>query len=233
MNKQVLIFGASGGLGQELMNIFLSNNHKIIATTSKNTNIFKLRKKFKEFNKKKIEWNLCDLKKENQIIKIINKYFKKNTCPEIVIICSGVFKYNILKKLDYRNLIDDFKINLFSNIIINKQILNKKIKNKKVTIVNIGSSSSYYGFKNTISYCASKHGLLGAVKAINDECKKNKIFNTCVSMGSMKTKMGKKVRNQEYRNFIDPQKIAKYIFDITANNMEAYVEEIFFKRSKL
>ena len=58
-------------------------------------------------------------------------------------------------------------------------------------IISIGSSSSYNGFQNTISYCSSKHGLLGAVRSINAECNKDKIFNTCVSMGSMQTNMGK------------------------------------------
>ena len=72
----------------------------------------------------------------------------------------------------------------------------KKIKNKKVLIISIGSSSSYNGFQNTISYCSSKHGLLGAVRSINAECNKDKIFNTCVSMGSMQTNMVKKVKNQ-------------------------------------
>ena len=106
------------------------------------------------------------------------------------------------------------------------------MKNKKILIISIGSSSSYNGFENTISYCSSKHGLLGAVRSINAECNKNKIFNTCVSMGSMKTNMGKKVKNQNFKHFINPEKIAKYIYEISLSDAEAYVEDIFFKRSK-
>ena len=52
-------------------------------------------------------------------------------------------------------------------------------------------------------------------------------------MGSMKTKMGRKVKNQDFNKFISHQKIAKYIFEISISDVEAYVEEIFFKRSNL
>lgn len=233
MNKQVLIFGASGGLGAELVKIFTSNNHEVIATTSNKKKFLIQKKKAFRLKNKNINWSFCDLNKENHIIKIINRYFKKNTSPDIVINCNGVFGYKNLIKLNYKNLIEDFKINLFSNIIINKYIRIKKIRNKKILIINIGSSSSYGGFEETISYCSSKHGLLGAVKSLNSECRKNKIFNTCVSMGSMKTKMGKKVKNQNYKKFISPHKIAKYIFDISISDIEGYVEEIFFRRSNL
>ena len=229
MNKQVLIFGASGGLGNELLEIFVSNNNRVIATASSKRSILKSKKKFKAT---KIDWNLCDFRKEAQIIKVIDKYFNKKNNPDIIIICSAVSRYDGLKKINLKNLIEDFKVNLFSNILINKQVQKKKIKNKKVLIINIGSSSSYNGFENTISYCASKHALLGAVKSINAECNKDKIFNSLVSMGSMKTNMGKKVKNQNFKFFIQPKKIAKYIYEIAMNDVEAYVEDIFFKRSK-
>tara|TARA_Y100001958_G_C21212335_1_gene537928 strand:- start:577 stop:1269 length:693 start_codon:yes stop_codon:yes gene_type:complete len=229
MNKQVLIFGASGGLGNELLEIFVSNNNRVIATASSKRSILKSKKKFKAT---KIDWNLCDFRKEAQIIKVIDKYFNKKNNPDIIIICSAVSRYDGLKKINLKNLIEDFKVNLFSNILINKQVQKRKIKNKKVLIINIGSSSSYNGFENTISYCASKHALLGAVKSINAECNKDKIFNSLVSMGSMKTNMGKKVKNQNFKFFIQPKKIAKYIYEIAMNDVEAYVEDIFFKRSK-
>ena len=229
MNKQVLIFGASGGLGNELLEIFVSNNNRVIATASSKRSILKSKKKFKAT---KIDWNLCDFRKEAQIIKKIDKYFNKKNNPDIIIICSAVSRYDGLKKINLKNLIEDFKVNLFSNILINKQVQKRKIKNKKVLIINIGSSSSYNGFENTISYCASKHALLGAVKSINAECNKDKIFNSLVSMGSMKTNMGKKVKNQNFKFFIQPKKIAKYIYEIAMNDVEAYVEDIFFKRSK-
>ena len=152
--------------------------------------------------------------------------------PDVVINCSAISRYDGLKYINYKTLIDDFKINAFSNVIINRELLKKKDKRKNILVISIGSSSSYNGYKKTISYSSSKHALLGSVRAINEECKKNNLFNTCVSMGSMKTKMGKRVKNQNYNLFIDPKKIAKFIYLIAEIKQEAYVEEVFFNRLK-
>ena len=65
MNKQVLIFGASGGLGYELLKIFISKNYKVIATGSNKVSINKSKKKFKYST---VDWNICDFKKEFQVI---------------------------------------------------------------------------------------------------------------------------------------------------------------------
>ena len=125
MNKQVLIFGASGGLGNELLEIFVSNNNRVIATASSKRSILKSKKKFKAT---KIDWNLCDFRKEAQIIKVIDKYFNKKNNPDIIIICSAVSRYDGLKKINLKNLIEDFKVNLFSNILINKQVQKHVLK---------------------------------------------------------------------------------------------------------
>ena len=82
--------------------------------------------------------------------------------------------------------------------------------------------------KKTVSYSSSKHALLGAIKSINAEVVKKNLLNTCISMGSMKTKMGKKVKNHNYRFFIDPKKIANVIYFISELRSEAHVEEVHF-----
>ena len=92
--------------------------------------------------------------------------------PDIVINCSAISRYDGLKYINYKTLIEDFKINTFSNIVINRELLKKKDKRKNILVISIGSSSSYNGYKKTISYSSSKHALLGSVRAINEECKK-------------------------------------------------------------
>ena len=78
-------------------------------------------------------------------------------------------------------------------------------------IVNIGSSSSYNGFKNTSIYCSSKHALLGLSRSLHDELKEHNIRTFCVSPGSIKTSMGKRVIGQNYDTFMDPKEIAEWL----------------------
>lgn len=232
MSKEILIFGASGDLGTQISKIFLENNYNVLATTSNTKTLVKSKKNFIKFKSSKIEWKICDLKKEKDIVKVINYIFSKKRSPDVVVNCSAIARYDGINNLNYKDLINDFKVNTFSNIVINKQLLKKKSKKKVILVISIGSSSSYNGYEKTVSYSSSKHALLGAIKSINAEVAKKNLLNTCISMGSMKTKMGKKVKNQNYKFFIDPKKIANVIYFLSELRLEAHVEEIFFKRLK-
>ncbi|WP_440644046.1 SDR family oxidoreductase [Candidatus Pelagibacter sp. HIMB123] len=231
--KKVLIFGATGGLGIELSLKFLKNNYLVMGTSTSSKKIQDIKKKFKKLKLRNMLWKNCDFRSESKIRNTLKYFFRKEGHIDNIIICPGFPRYDGVNKINFKNLENDFKINVFANIIINSEIMKLKRKDKKTLVVNIGSSSSYQGFKNTISYCSSKHALLGAIQSINSECISKNLYNTCVSMGSMKTPMGKKVRGQKYEFFIDPNKISEYIFFISNLKIGAYIEDVFFKRSKM
>ncbi len=75
------------------------------------------------------------------------------------------------------------------------------VKNKWGRIVNVGSSSAYSGFRETSIYCASKHAILGLSRAIYNELKDYNVRTFCISPGSIKTEMGKQVKNQKFDTF--------------------------------
>lgn len=207
--KNIIIFGASGGLGHNMIYELFPNVKNILLTYNKNR--IKLRRnlnlKKKIFIKKVNFLSKLDIK---NVLKFSYKKFKK---IDIIIICNGYFQYDGLRKVNLTLINKFFYINVFSNIFINRYILQFKKRNDKVLIFNIGSSSSYKSFLKTILYCSSKHALIGAVKSINLE-KKNRITNYIISTGSLKTKMGKKIKNQNYETFIDPKVVARKIRNI-------------------
>jgi hypothetical protein len=65
---------------------------------------------------------------------------------------------------------------------------------------------------------------------MNKETIKNNIINYLVSMGSMKTKMGRKVKNQDYRKFLDVKKVSEFIINLAFSKVNGYTEEILIKR---
>ena len=97
-------------------------------------------------------------------------------------------------------------------------------------IVNIGSSSAYAGFKETSIYCGSKHALLGLSRAVYEELKEHNIRTFCISPGSVKTDMGKKVKNQNFDTFIDPKEIAEYVSFVMSFDGSMISEEIRLNR---
>ena len=111
-----------------------------------------------------------------------------------------------------------------------KEFSRDMIRNKWGCIVNIGSSSSYDGFKESSIYCASKHAILGLSRAVHDELKNHHIRTFTISPGSIKTKMGRKVKNQNYETFIQPEEVAKFLVDIISYDHEMIPNEIQLKR---
>ncbi|HEY2706891.1 MAG TPA: SDR family oxidoreductase [Caulobacteraceae bacterium] len=61
----------------------------------------------------------------------------------------------------------------------------------------IGSTSSYAGFRDTAVYCAVKHGLLGLVRALNDEYAQTPRRFWLASIGAMDTPMGRLLTDQD------------------------------------
>jgi NAD(P)-dependent dehydrogenase (short-subunit alcohol dehydrogenase family) len=94
----------------------------------------------------------------------------------------------------------------------------------------IGSTSSYAGFRNTSVYCAVKHGLLGFVRAMNDEYVETETRFWLFSMGTMKTDMGAKVRGQDPASFLEPQGIAARIVAAIADRSNIFEPEVILRR---
>ena len=122
-----------------------------------------------------------------------------------------------------------FKVNALSTLAINKEIYKLKLK-KIIKVITIGSSSALNGFKDTYSYCGSKHALLGIIKSLNQSLHNKKILNFCINVGSLKNTMGKKIRSKDYKNFIDQEEIIKAINYLIDVKLPGIAEEIYIKR---
>ena len=126
--------------------------------------------------------------------------------------------------------LDDFRgtfdINLFGGYELMTLVIPHMQKQSWGRIVNIGSSSSYEGFEETSIYSASKHAILGFSRSIQKELKSYGIRTCCISPGSIKTKMGKQIKGQNYSTFINPKEIAEAILNLIQFDKEMMIPEI-------
>lgn len=94
----------------------------------------------------------------------------------------------------------------------------------------IGSTSAYSGFKNTAVYCAVKHGLLGFVRALNDEYAKTDTRFWLFSMGTMNTEMGRRLVDQDATSFLQPDEVAERIAETIASRTNIFEPEVLIRR---
>ena len=229
--KNCLITGSTGGLGKEIAREFAKNGCNLFLT-AQNKEKLNLLKNELELNQNsiKIDFEAVDLSSTHQIQKLVERTKNSFSHIDILVNCAGIFPVKPLSD----SMIDDFDkcfdINIKSAFILCKEFSKEMVSKKWGRIVNIGSSSSYNGFKNTSIYCSSKHALLGLSRSLHDELKEHNIRTFCVSPGSIKTSMGKRVIGQNYDTFMDPKEIAEFIVYIISFDKEMVSEEIKLNR---
>jgi short-subunit dehydrogenase len=198
-NKRVIVTGANGGLGKELVNEFKSHGCEVFPIARQHG----------------------DLSEPQTIEKIKNTY----KSVDILVNCAGLFLIKSLLKTDLKEYEKMFNINVKAPFMLSKAFAPDMVKNKWGRIVNIASSSAYNGGADTGLYCMTKHALLGMSKSLYVELKENGVRVHNVSPGSIQTKMGASDYRQDFSTFINPKEIAAYIAFIVSFDSEMVVEE--------
>ena len=235
-NKNCFITGATGGLGKEIArslvkydcNLFLTSNEKPTK---------EFLDELKNVNKKnEIHFETADLTSEKEFKKVIKICRAKIGQIDILVNSAGIFPIKFIQKSTMKDFDICFDINVRLPYALIKEFSSQMIKKKWGRIINIVSSSAYFGVKESVVYCASKHALLGLSRATFNELKEHNIRTFSISPGSMKTTMGKmsaKKSNQNYETFINPKEVAELITNLISYNKEMVVDEVRLNRIKI
>ena len=230
--KNCFISGATGGLGKAIVSELVLNQCNLFLTSTNKIKLKKLKKEISAVNSDIIiNYDVCDLRKLNDVKKIIKKFRNTMGNCDILINCAGILPIKPLSKTLVSDYDSCFNVNVKAPFLLSKEFSNDMKKKKWGRIVNIGSSSSYDGFSETSIYSASKHAILGFSRSIQKELKSYGIRTYCISPGSIKTKMGKKIKGQKYSTFINPKEIAEVILNLVKLDKEMIITEIRLDRT--
>jgi 3-oxoacyl-[acyl-carrier protein] reductase len=225
--KNCFITGATGGLGKSLAIELASSECNLFLTSTNAKKLEELKFFLSKLNPDiMIYCDVCDLRNLNNIKNIIKKFRSTIRTCDILINCAGVLSVKLLSKSVIDNFDSCFDINVKAPFLFSKEFSNDMKKKKWGRIVNIGSSSSYEGFRETSIYSASKHAILGFSRSIQKELISYGIRTYCFSPGSIKTTMGKQIKGQNYSTFINPKEIAEIILTSIKLDKEMITPEI-------
>jgi len=183
-NKKILITGATGGIGYELVKKFVSLNGNVLATGTKTEKLETLKKEFQNLHILKF-----DISDQPKIEEFIENVSSQLDGLDILINNAGINIDNLslrMKEDEWKRVID---INLGSTFLLCKYSLKKMLKNKYGRIVNITSVVGHTGNLGQANYSASKAGIIGMSKSLAIEYAKKNITINCVSPGFIKSKM--------------------------------------------
>jgi len=183
-NKNILITGASGGIGNELVKKFVTLGGNVLGTGTNTEKLDLLKKNFSSIKVKKF-----DVSDHGRIEEFIDNVTLELGGLDILINNAGTNADNLslrMKDEEWKKIID---INLNSTFLLSKNAIKKMLKNKFGRIVNITSIVGHTGNLGQANYSASKAGIIGMSKSLAIEYAKKNITINCVSPGFIQSNM--------------------------------------------
>ena len=184
-NKNILITGASGGIGNAIVKKFVSLGGNVLGSGTNTEKLDLLKKKYPTIKVKKF-----DIANHINIEEFIDNVTLELGSLDILINNAGINRDNISIRMkhdeEWKKVID---VNLTSTFILSKYAIKKMLKNKFGRVVNVTSVAGHTGNLGQSNYTASKAGIIGMSKSLAHEYAKKNITINCVSPGFIDSDM--------------------------------------------
>tara|TARA_B100000963_G_C22591435_1_gene655704 strand:- start:844 stop:1575 length:732 start_codon:yes stop_codon:yes gene_type:complete len=195
-NKKILITGATGGIGNSLVEKFYNYGSSIVATGTNEEKLNNLKKKYPNILIERFK-----LDEHDKIENFIETITKKLDGLDVLVNNAGVTLDNLSIRLTEEHWKKVLDVNLTSTFLMCKYVIKKMLKKKYGKIINITSIVGHTGNLGQANYAASKAGIIGFSKSLAIEYAKKNININCVSPGFIKTEMTDKI-NEEFKKIL-------------------------------
>ena len=194
--KNVLITGASSGIGLEIAKTLAKKNYNLVIIASNLARITKAKKEINKINKG-IDCHvyLCDLSNLTKAKKIFNKINKNINIDILINNFGGVSKKSKNELIDFDELNYVINKNLYCSYLATQTFIKNMVKSNWGRVVTI-SSAVNQKYNCELSYNIAKISQVALMKNLSTRLKylkKNITFN-CVSPGAVMTKNSKWTR---------------------------------------
>lgn len=184
-NKNILIVGASSGIGAKTASELACKGANVILVARREEKLSELCKA--------IGNNSCyyvaDISNISCIDNLVKQVISENGKLDGFVYAAGITDDVPLKFLDYDRILKTFNTNYFAFVEFMRQISQKTNYNVGMRVVAISSISSIRGEKAHTSYCASKAAIDATVRCLSKELYAKGIVLNTVQPGMIRTDM--------------------------------------------
>ena len=184
-DKNIIVTGASGGIGNSIVVRLNQSGANILATGTRIEKLEELKKKFN--NIKILKFDISQHDKIEEFIENATKELGGSL--DCIVNNAGITKDNLTIRMSLEEWSRVININLTSTFLMCKYSIKKMLKNKSGKIINITSVVGHTGNVGQANYTASKAGIVAMSKSLAIEYAKKNINVNCVSPGFISTTM--------------------------------------------
>jgi len=224
-NKNIIVTGATGGIGNSIIKKMYENGANILASGTKTEKLDGIKKKFS--NVKILKFDISQNEKIESFIDDASKELGGSL--DCIINNAGITQDNLAIRMNFEEWKKVIDINLTSTFLMCKFAIKKMLKNKKGKIINITSVVGHTGNLGQSNYTASKAGILAMSKSLAIEYAKKNININCISPGFIKTAMTDKI-DEKFKDIIiskipsarlgDPEDVANAVLFLASDQSD-------------
>ena len=196
-DKNIIVTGASGGIGNSIVQKLYENGANILASGTKIEKLEKLKTKFQNIKVLKFDISEND-KIDNFVENCISELGGNLDC---IVNNAGITKDNLAIRMNLDEWTKVIEVNLTSTFLLSKFAIKKMLKNKSGKVINITSVVGHTGNLGQANYTASKAGIVAMSKSLAIEYAKKNININCISPGFIKTNMTEKI-DEKFKEMI-------------------------------
>jgi 3-oxoacyl-[acyl-carrier protein] reductase len=206
--KNILVIGGSRGIGRAIsLRCAKEGNHILINYRS---NSDEAQKTLELIKSEGGTAELCpfDITDSQSTTAVISELLKKHTINTLVF-SAGIRKDELLVFMPEENWNAVLDTNLRSFYSVVKPVVKQMLLEKNGRVIIISSTSGESGLPGQVHYSATKAGLIGAVKALAQECAKRNVLVNAITPGFIETDMTEDIKTNEYTSKIPMQRFGK------------------------
>jgi short-subunit dehydrogenase len=180
--KNVLLTGATGGIGSKTAKLLLSSGANVFIT---GRNAEKLEIIGNELNINADKRFAADISNVHDVALLKERFFAVFETIDVLVNAAGIGIIKPIDTLTEEEFMQTIQFNLYAPFLLLKQFLPAMKIAKKGLIVNIPGVLGKVPMAGAAAYSASKYGLVGMMQSIREEVKRTDIRITNLFLGGV------------------------------------------------
>ena len=230
-NKNVVITGASRGIGKGIAEVFARHGANVAFTYSSSEGpALELEKELSslEVKAKAYKSNAASFQEAEQLVALVLQDFDG---IDVLINNAGITKDNLLMRMGEEDFDKVIEVNLKSVFNMTKAVQRTLLKQRSGSIINMSSVVGVKGNAGQTNYAASKAGMIGFTKSVALELGSRNIRCNAIAPGFIETEMTDKLDEKTVQGWRDaiplkrggsPEDVANACLFL-ASDLSAYV----------
>ncbi len=223
-DKNVLIVGATGGIGAESARLLKQSGANLFLTARNNEKLMSLAA---ELNVSSDQCFLVDVRKFEDVSNAASSIHQKVSSIDILINATGVGIIKPMESLTSDDFMESLQVNLVGVFYLMKCFLEPMKAKKTGLIINLPGVLGKTPMAGAAAYSASKYGLNGMMKSIREELKRTDIRITNIFLGGTDTPFWDTIDLRVQKDkFVSAEEAAKSIWFLCQQPSSGVVSEM-------